>query len=65
MPIIVFFHMSDFEFGNATRLAKLHLCVDATSSTIVGAVLTTTDGGDASQISPPRRCRLPPCATAC
>lgn len=29
---------------------KLHLCVDATSSTIVGAVLTTTETGDASQV---------------
>src|SRR3712207_3361782 len=31
---------------------KLHLCVDATSSTIVGAVLTTTEAGDASQVGP-------------
>ena len=31
---------------------KLHLCVDATSSAIVGAVLTTTKAGDASQVGP-------------
>ncbi len=31
---------------------KLHLCVDATSSTIIGAVLTTTEAGDASQVGP-------------
>nr|WP_247891333.1 transposase [Azospirillum aestuarii] len=29
-----------------------HLCVDAASSTIVGAVLTTTEAGDASQVGP-------------
>jgi len=31
---------------------KLHLCVDATSSTIIGAVLTTTEAGDASPVGP-------------
>ena len=31
---------------------KLPLCVDATSSTIVGAVLTATEAGDASQVGP-------------
>ncbi|MGR0188958.1 transposase [Azospirillum aestuarii] len=34
------------------RWRKLHLCVDAASSTIVGAVLTTTEAGDASQVGP-------------